>query len=96
MAARTVGDRPDEQRRGEAEQLEARRYHDVFDRLARITCPTLVAAGRHDGIAPLANSEAIAAAVPGAVLRVFEGGHAFFAQDAAAFPEVVAFLAAEG
>jgi 3-oxoadipate enol-lactonase len=96
MAARNVGDRPDEQRRGEAEQLGARRYHDVFDRLGRISCPTLVAAGRHDGIAPLANSEAIAAAVPGAVLRVFEGGHAFFAQDAAAFPEVVAFLAAEG
>ena len=49
--------------------------------LARITCPTLVAAGRYDGIAPLANSEAIASRIAGAELRVYEGGHAFFVQD---------------
>ena len=34
--------------------------------------------------------------VPAAELRVYEGGHAFFAQDPLAFPEVFAFLAAEG
>jgi pimeloyl-ACP methyl ester carboxylesterase len=95
MASRSTGDRPDEQRRGEAEQLGARRYHDVFDRLGRISCPTLVAAGRYDGIAPLPNSEAIAGAVPGAELRVYEGGHAFFAQDPAALPEVIDFLTAD-
>ena len=93
MVARTAGPRSDEQRRGEAEQLGARRHHDVFDRLGRISCPTLVAGGRYDGIAPLANSQAIAGAVPGAELRVYDGGHAFFAQDPAAFPDVVDFLA---
>jgi 3-oxoadipate enol-lactonase len=31
-----------EQVRGEREQLEARRHHDVVDRLGRITAPTLV------------------------------------------------------
>jgi pimeloyl-ACP methyl ester carboxylesterase len=67
----------------------------VFDRLGRIACPTLVAGGSYDGIAPLANSEAIAAAIPGAELRVYEGGHAFFAQDPQAFPDVVDFVAAE-
>ena len=41
---RGAGEQTDEQRRGEAEQLEARRDHDVWDRLRRITCPTLVAA----------------------------------------------------
>jgi pimeloyl-ACP methyl ester carboxylesterase len=79
--------------RGQRMQLEARRHHDVWDRLDRISCPTLVAAGRYDGIAPPANAEAIASRVPGAELRWYEGGHAFMAQDRAAFPDLVAFLA---
>ena len=58
----------DEQRRGEAAQLEARSHHDVVDRLERITCPTLVACGRYDGIAPEANGRAIAERVPDAEL----------------------------
>ena len=94
MAARSEGDKTPEQRRGEHEQLMARRGHDVMDRLGAITSPTLVACGRYDGIAPLANGEAIAEAVTGAELRIYEGGHAFFAQDAAAFDEVIEFLAA--
>jgi pimeloyl-ACP methyl ester carboxylesterase len=73
-------------------QLDARSRHDVGDRLERITCPTLVACGRYDGIAPVANSEAIAARVAGAELRVYEGGHAFVAQDRAALPEILEFL----
>ena len=85
----------DEQRRGEREQLLARRDHDVVDRLGRITAPTLVAAGRFDGIAPPANSEVIAASVPNAELRVYEGGHLFIVQDARALPEIMDFLAAD-
>lgn len=95
MAARTAGERSDDARRGELLQLEARRHHDVTDRLGIITCPTLVAAGRHDGIAPLANSEAIAERIDGSDLRVYEGGHAFFAQDRSAVPDVIGFLAAD-
>jgi pimeloyl-ACP methyl ester carboxylesterase len=83
-----------DQRRGELEQLGARRGHDVWDRLPAISCPTLVAGGRYDGIAPPANSEAIAARIPGAELRLYEGGHLFFLQDPAAFPDIVEFLAA--
>jgi pimeloyl-ACP methyl ester carboxylesterase len=92
MAARSSAIRPDEQRRGEAEQLAARKHHDVFDRLGAIACPTLVACGSYDGIAPVANSEAIAGRIPGAELRVYDGGHIFFGQDAKAFPEVIEFL----
>ena len=92
MAARTAGTKSPEVMRGELAQLDARRRHDVLDRLGAITCPTLVAAGRFDGIAPLANSEAIAESVPDAELRVYEGGHAFVAQDRRAFPEVLDFL----
>jgi pimeloyl-ACP methyl ester carboxylesterase len=93
MAAGRAAPRTGEQRRGELAQLEARRHHDVFGRLGRISCPTLVAGGRYDGIAPPANSEAIAAGVPGAELRLYEGGHAFFVQDRQAFPDIVEFLA---
>ena len=94
MAARRSGSVDEDARRGELLQLEARRYHDVWERLARIGCPTFVGAGRYDGIAPLANSEAIASRVSGAALHVYDGGHAFFVQDARALPEVVEFLAA--
>jgi len=75
-----------------AAQLDARAGHDVRDRLHLISCPTLVAAGRYDGIAPLPNARAIVAAVEGAELAEFEGGHAFIAQDPAAFPVVLDFL----
>jgi pimeloyl-ACP methyl ester carboxylesterase len=78
--------------RGERGQLEARAHHDVWDRLPRVTCPTLVAAGRYDGVAPLENSEAIASRIPGAELRVYEGGHVFFFQDPTAIPEITEFL----
>ena len=92
MAARGLAPKTDEERRGEREQLGARRHHDVCDRLAAITAPTLIAAGRYDGIAPIANSEAIAARVPGSELRIYEGGHAFIGQDPNALPDIITFL----
>ena len=76
-----------------ARQLEARRHHDTWDRLGDIRAPTLVAAGRHDGIAPLRNARGLAARIAGARFEVFEGGHSFLAQDARAWPLVAEFLA---
>ena len=84
---------PDEQR-GLAEQLAARSRHDVVDRLVRITCPTFVGSGKYDGVAPVSNGELIVSLVAGATLHVYEGGHLFVFQDAAAFPDVMAFLTA--
>jgi pimeloyl-ACP methyl ester carboxylesterase len=81
-----------ERRRGEREQLLARRTHDVMDRLPNITCPTLVAAGRYDGIAPLPNSKAIVSQIRDSELRVYEGGHIFFLQDQSALKEIPDFL----
>ena len=95
-ARQAVAPKDPDVRRGELEQLGARRDHDVWDRLPQVTCPTFVAAGRYDGIAPPANSEAIASRIQGAVLRVYEGGHLFFLQDRAALPDVMAFLADAG
>ena len=56
-------------------------------------CPTLVCGGRFDGIAPPANSEFLARAIPGARLAMFDGGHGFFMQDPAALPAIIGFLA---
>jgi len=82
------------QQRGEALQMEARGHHDVVDRLHLITGPVLVACGRYDGIAPVANGAAIAARVPGAELQIYEGGHVIFLfQDPTALPAVLDFLA---
>lgn len=86
--------RTDDQRRGESMQLQARAGHDVWGRLSAITCPTLVAAGAFDGIAPVSNSEAIASRISGADLRIYQGGHMFIYQDRAAMPDVVSFLSA--
>ena len=77
---------------GARAQLEARRHHDVYDRLADADMPVLVCAGRHDGIAPVANSEAIVGQLPNATLEVFDGGHLFLVQDRRAHRRIVDFL----
>jgi 3-oxoadipate enol-lactonase len=82
----------EEQREGARLQLEARSQHDVWSRLERIGCPTLVACGRYDGLAPPANSEAIVSRIPGSTLRRYEGGHLFALQDPQAPAEIVSFL----
>jgi 3-oxoadipate enol-lactonase len=79
--------------RGAALQLEARAQHDCYAQLHRLRLPTLLCAGRFDGIAPLANMEALAAALPQATLQVFEGGHLFLRQDREAWPAILAWLA---
>jgi 3-oxoadipate enol-lactonase len=80
---------------GLTNQLAARAEHDTSGRLGTIACPTMVCGGRFDGIAPPANSTFLASAIPGAQLEMFEGGHAFFMQDATALPAIIAFLSAD-
>jgi 3-oxoadipate enol-lactonase len=77
---------------GAHRQLAARAAHDTWARLPDIGCPVMIAAGRYDGIALPATQEKMAARIPGAVLRFFEGGHLFMVQDRAAFPAMAAFL----
>ena len=79
--------------RGYQAQLEARSGHDASASLHRIEAPTLVCAGEFDDLAPLANSAALAEAIPDAQLRVFDGGHLFLLQDRSAFPAIIDFLA---
>ncbi|MDR3508682.1 MAG: alpha/beta hydrolase [Caulobacteraceae bacterium] len=77
---------------GAHRQLEARSSHDTWDRLPQIACPVMIAAGRHDGIAPPQTQNNLAARIPGAQLRFFEGGHLFMLEDPAALPAMMAFL----
>jgi len=90
-----LGQQSPEAARGAALQLEARRHHDTWDRLATISCPTLVCGGRYDGIAPPQNSANLASQIPGAELALFDGGHGFLWQDSAAFPRILGFLEAD-
>ena len=77
---------------GYRRQIEARSHHDTYDRLAQIKCPTMIAAGRYDGIALPATQEKMAERIAGAVLKFYNGGHMFMLQDRAAVPEMVEFL----
>ena len=73
--------------------LEARRQHDTWERLAQIRCPVLTCCGRYDGIALRSSQELTVGRIPGATLRIFEGGHQFLWEDTSAFAEIVRFLA---
>jgi 3-oxoadipate enol-lactonase len=77
---------------GAHRQLEARSAHDTWGRLPDIACPVMVAAGRYDGIAVPDTQQRMAARIPGARLRFFEGGHLFMIQDRAAVPAMTEFL----
>lgn len=91
-----VAEAPDqetaEQATGRLLQMQARKGHNVVDRLKNITCPTFVASGRYDDIAPVVNGQAIADRVPGATMHIYDGGHMFMLQDPKAWPEIIAFL----
>jgi 3-oxoadipate enol-lactonase len=79
---------------GARRQLEARARHDTWDRLPTIACPVMIAGGKYDGIALPQTQERLAARIPGATLRMFEGGHMFMIQDRAAVPAMAEFLLA--
>jgi 3-oxoadipate enol-lactonase len=77
-------------------QLAARAQHDTWQRLADVRVPVLLAGGRHDGIAPVANMAALARQIPDAELRFFEGGHLFLIQDEDAYPYIIQWLSGKG
>lgn len=80
--------------RGAELQLLARKDLDTWDRLPSITAPTLICGGLYDGIALPEAQQRLAERIPGATLRMFEGGHLFLIQDRAAFPAITEFLQA--
>lgn len=77
---------------GARRQLEARAGHNAWDRLPGLAVPTLIAAGRYDGIALPQTQLNLALQIPGSTLRFFRGGHMFMIQDRAAVPAMIDFL----
>lgn len=73
-------------------QLEARRGHDAWEGLAKLTHPTFVAAGAFDLLAPAQNSRNLAARIPNATLRFYRGGHGFLVEQPEFLDDVIAFL----
>lgn len=71
-------------------QLQAAVSFNTESRVERITSPTLVLSGDADVIVPVQNSRNLAAKIPGAQLRVIEGGsHTFFIEQAEEFNQIV-------
>ena len=56
----------------EAQQRAGLGRPDAAGYLPRIACPTLVSCGRQDGWSPVPQHEQMAAAIPGATLRLIE------------------------
>jgi 3-oxoadipate enol-lactonase len=83
-------------RGGARRQLEARASHDTWDRLGQVTCPVMIAAGVHDGIALPQAQRNMAGRIAGARLDFFDGGHLFMLQDRAAIPAMTRFLLGDG
>ncbi len=75
-------------------QVAATQAHDAADRLGQITAPTLVLTGDSDMLIPPANSDVLAARIPGARLQKIAGGsHGFNFETPDAFnAAVLAFL----
>ncbi|HZZ70008.1 MAG TPA: alpha/beta hydrolase [Phenylobacterium sp.] len=77
---------------GAHRQLQARAAHDTWERLPQIACPTMIAAGRYDGIALPATQEKMAGRIAGSKMQWFDGGHLFIIQDRTAAPTMADFL----
>ena len=71
-------------------QFEAATSFDVESRVGGIRSQTLVLSGDADEIVPVQNSRNLAAKIPGATLRIVEGGsHTFFSERADEFNQLV-------
>jgi 3-oxoadipate enol-lactonase len=78
-------------------QLQAALEFDAESRVSGISAPTLVITGDADVIVPHENSFNLAARIPGARLRVVEGGsHTFFIERADEFNRAVIEFIEEG
>jgi pimeloyl-ACP methyl ester carboxylesterase len=67
-------------------QGDAVRGHDALDRLPALACPTLVSVADDDILVPPRFAREVAAAIPGAALRVIDGaGHGYFWERPDAF-----------
>jgi pimeloyl-ACP methyl ester carboxylesterase len=63
-------------------RMKAAFSHDSYDRLERITCPTLVITGRDDALISWENSRLLAERIAGAEIEILEpAGHCFWLEQ---------------
>ena len=91
MAPSPFSDEPGREM-GARRQVEARRYHDTYERLPQLRMPVYICGGRYDGLSPPVNLEALHRQIRGSSLDFFEGGHMFIRQDPMAFAKIIEFL----
>ena len=84
------------QRMSASMQYGARRSHDAWEAATTIGCPTLVASGSFDAIAPPENGRRLASRIPHAEFREYDGGHPFFVQDRRALSDMMDFMEGVG
>lgn len=67
--------------------------HDLRQRAEALDCPVLVVGGHHDPVIPPADSRLAAERIPGAELKLYDCGHAPFAECPEAFlADLIPFL----
>jgi pimeloyl-ACP methyl ester carboxylesterase len=63
-------------------RMKAAYEHDTYDRLAHISCPTLVITGKNDALISWENSRILADRIPGAKFVLLEpAGHCFWLEQ---------------
>ncbi len=71
-------------------QLASATAFDVSDRVAGISCDTLILTGDRDTVVPMQNSVNLAAAIPNSTLEIVAGGsHMFFVEKDKEFNRIV-------
>ena len=74
-------------------QAQACLTHDASDRLGSITAPTLVMGGEQDSCLGADASRELAAAIPGARLKMYpQWGHGLYEEERDFIPAVLDFL----
>jgi 3-oxoadipate enol-lactonase len=95
LAGIQVGADEPERFEGYRRQILARKQHDTYERLPQLRMPVFIGGGKYDGIAPVANQQALRGQIPHARLELFDGGHAFLVEDPRAYETIIAFLNGE-
>lgn len=77
---------------GAHRQLAARAGHNTYDRLNRITAPTLVLSGTHDGQAPMPAQKAMAEAISNGQFEIMQGSHGMLWESNAVFDRISQYM----
>ena len=77
---------------GKLLQLEARKNHDTCKNLKNIKCPTFIAGGLFDDIAPKDNIDILNNLIMNSKKKFYKGGHAFFLEDPKAWEDIINFF----